>query len=264
VIEIVSIAGLATVQDGGRPGHMHHGVPPGGPLVPELLGRANVAVHNAPSEAAIEAFGAVTLVARAPVVLASDDGEARHLGAGETYALRPEKTAVRYVALRGGIDVPVVFGARGTLLVAALGGYEGRPLRRGDRLRAGEAPPEHRPPGAPVDTALPVRVVLGPDLDRFDATTTDAFLASTFMIDTRSDRVGTRLAGARLVCPPDPAAPSAPMIRGAIQVPPSGEPIVLGPDHPTTGGYPVIATVVRRHIGPLAARAIGATVRFVT
>ena len=264
MIEIGAITGLATVQDGGRPGHMHDGVPPGGPLVPELLGRANAAARNAPGEAAIEAFGGLTLVARAPVVLASDDGEARVLAIGEAYALRREETAVRYVAVRGGIAMPVVFGGRGTLLVAAFGGHEGRPLRRGDVLRAGDAPPEHRPPGLPVDTAPAVPVVLGPDLDRFDAETIDAFLASTFTIDARSDRVGTRLSGTRLVCAPDPGAPSAPMVRGAIQVPPSGEPIVLGPDHPTTGGYPVIATVVRRHLGSLAARPIGATVRFVT
>ena len=91
VIEIISIAGLATVQDGGRPGHMHDGVPPGGPLVPELLGRANAAARNAPSEAAIEAFGAITLVARAPVVLASDDGEARHFRRGRNVRASPRK-----------------------------------------------------------------------------------------------------------------------------------------------------------------------------
>ena len=119
MIEIGAITGLATVQDGGRPGHMHDGVPPGGPLVPELLGRANAAARNAPGEAAIEAFGGLTLVARAPVVLASDDGEARVLAIGEAYALRREETAVRYVAVRGGIAVPVVFGGRGTLLVSA-------------------------------------------------------------------------------------------------------------------------------------------------
>ncbi|HXN34106.1 MAG TPA: hypothetical protein VN894_19710 [Polyangiaceae bacterium] len=264
MIEIVAAAGLATVQDGGRPGHMHEGVPPGGALVPELLARANAAARNAPGEAAIEAFGAITIIARGPILVASDDGDARVLRDGDTVPLAGSRARVRYVAVRGGIDVPRVLGGRGTLLVARLGGHEGRPLRRGDVLRVGAAPPDDRTIPPPIDADAPVQVVLGPDLDRFPATTIDAFLASTFTVDARSDRVGARLAGPRLESLADPASPSAPMVRGAIQVPPSGELIVLGPDHPTTGGYAVIATVVRRHLGPLAARPIGAAVRFVT
>jgi allophanate hydrolase subunit 2 len=88
------------------------------------------------------------------------------------------------------------------------------------------------------------------------------FLASSFTIDARSDRVGTRLAGPRLLSTQDPAAPSAPMVRGAVQTPSSGLPIVLGPDHPTTGGYPVIATVLREDLGSVGARPVGARVRF--
>jgi allophanate hydrolase subunit 2 len=79
----------------------------------------------------------------------------------------------------------------------------------------------------------------------------------------RSDRVGIRLEGPGLARVDDDTALSAPMMRGAIQVPASGEPIVLGPDHPTTGGYPVIATVVRADLGALSARQVGALVRFV-
>jgi 5-oxoprolinase (ATP-hydrolysing) subunit C len=264
VIEIASVAGLATVQDRGRAGHMHEGVPPGGALVPEMLSRANAAARNASGEAAIEAFGAIAIVARCEILVASDEGETRFLRKGETYVPGGRKTPVRYVAVRGGIDVPIVLGGRGTLLVARLGGHEGRPLRRGDVLPVGTASPEDGSVSPPIDTEAPVRVVLGPDLGRFDQRAIDTFLASSFTIDVRSDRVGARLRGPRLVSEPDPAALSAPMVRGAIQVPPSGEPIVLGPDHPTTGGYPVIATVIRPHLGLLAARPIGAAVRFVT
>jgi biotin-dependent carboxylase-like uncharacterized protein len=268
VIEIVSAAGLATVQDGGRPGHMHQGVPPGGALAPQLLARANTAAHNAPDEAAIEAMGTIALVARVGVTIGTDDGTTRALREGEMFTMESDrKTGVRYVAFRGGIDVPRVLGGRGTLVVAHVGGHEGRPLRRGDVLRigaAGQVSTTPRPDQRTCDdNEEPMQVVLGPDLERFAASTVETFLTSGFTVDARSDRVGTRLMGPLLVCDRERDAVSAPMIRGAIQVPPSGEPIVLGPDHPTTGGYPVIATLVRDHLGLLAARPIGALVRFV-
>lgn len=264
MIEIISVAGLATVQDGGRAGHMHEGVPAGGALVPQMLARANAAARNATDEAAIEVIGAITIVARgAPIIVADDDGDTRALNDGETCAIASgPKTRVRYVAVRGGIDVPRVLGGRGTLVVACLGGHEGRPLRRGDALGVRGAPPHDAPVPPALDNDAPVRVVLGPDLDRFDGRTVEAFLASAFAVDARSDRVGIRLVGPRLVCEQERGAVSAPMVRGAIQVPPSGELIVLGPDHPTTGGYPVIATVTLDHQGTLAARPIGAPVRF--
>jgi biotin-dependent carboxylase-like uncharacterized protein len=267
VIEIASVAGIATIQDAGRAGHMNQGVPPGGALVPELLASANANARNAADEAAIEVQGALTIVARGPVVLGTDDGDTFAMRDGDRRVIIGQQRLVHYVAVRGGIDLPRVLGGRGTLLVASLGGYEGRPLRRGDLVPVGKAPYRDAPPAerhASVDRYAPVRVVLGPDLDRFDPHAIDVLLTSTFAVDARSDRVGTRLGGPRLACAQDPAALSAPMVRGAIQVPPSGEPIVLGPDHPTIGGYPVIATVVRGHLGSLAGRRIGASVRFVT
>ena len=88
-------------------------------------------------------------------------------------------------------------------------------------------------------------------------------LASDYRVSMRSDRVGIRLEGPRLARIDDDTAVSAPMVRGAIQVPASGEPIVLGPDHPTTGGYPVLAVLARAELGRFHARPVGATVRFV-
>jgi len=264
VIEVVSVAGPATVQDGGRAGHMHEGVPPGGALVPELLARANAATHNPLGESAIEIVGAITLRARDELVAADDDCMVRVLHAGETWTTACSGARVRYIALRGGIGVPRVLGGRGTLLVAGLGGHEGRALRRGDVLPLGNAPPsaEAQPPVAP-NLRSPIGVILGPDGDRFDAHAVDVLLSSTFHVEARSDRVGIRLAGPRLARSHPDTGVSAPMVRGAIQVPPSGEPIVLGPDHPTTGGYPVLATVLSSQFGALAARPIGAPVQFV-
>jgi biotin-dependent carboxylase-like uncharacterized protein len=273
MIEITSVAGLATVQDLGRPGHMHEGVPPGGALVPEGLALANAAARNRDGEAAIELIGSIRLRAVAPVLVATDDGDSRMLDAGDTLAFPPDsrgtpttwgRRLARYVAVRGGVDVPVVLDGQGTLLVAGIGGHEGRALRRGDVLGIGHSPVRRdgdAPPARP-DLDGPIRVLLGPDLDRFEPGAIDTLLRQSFEIDSRSDRIGTRLSGPRLVRIGGDSSVSSPMVRGAIQVPGSGQPIVLGPDHPTTGGYPVIATVVRASLGALSGRPLGARVRF--
>jgi allophanate hydrolase subunit 2 len=104
------------------------------------------------------------------------------------------------------------------------------------------------------------RVIPGPD--RFEPHVLSALLDGHFTVAPASDRVGMRLRGPRPLHTDEAIGVSRPMVRGAIQVPPSGEPIVLGPDHPTTGGYPVIATVIRADWGRLASRRPGATVRF--
>jgi biotin-dependent carboxylase-like uncharacterized protein len=262
LIEVVRAAGLATVQDGGRHGHMHEGVPPGGALVPELLARANAAVRNPHDEAAIELFGSIALRARAPLLVASDEGPAMTLAEDQTWSTASAGARVRYIAVRGGIDVPVVLGGRGTLLVAGLGGHQGRALRAGDRLAVDEAVPCEDPPPAPPDVRARIHVMLGPDVDRFDPRAVDILLGGEFTIDARSDRIGTRLSGPALPRSGPDTGSSSPMLRGAIQVPASGLPIVLGPDHPTTGGYPVIATVVRSSLGALGAQRVGATIRF--
>ncbi|MGD0525575.1 MAG: allophanate hydrolase subunit 2 family protein [Polyangiaceae bacterium] len=265
MITVVAVTGLATVQDAGRPGHMHEGVPPGGPLVPELLARANAAVGNEALTAGLELFGAVTLVGPPGTVVACDDGAAVTLEVGASWRADCAGRRVRYVAVRGGVDVPRVLGGRGTLLGAAVGGLEGRALRSGDPLRVGEAAPGSRRVVAPAapDLDAPIRVVPGPDLDRLTPEALRVLLGSEFRVDPASDRVGIRLAGPLLGRMAADTGASSPMVRGAIQVPPSGAPIVLGPDHPTTGGYPVLAVVARSSLGSLGARPIGAAVRFV-
>jgi len=265
VITVVSVQGLATVQDGGRPGHMHEGVPAGGALVPELLARANTAAGNAADEAGFELFGALTLAGNGATTVASDDGIAVTPRPGEPWRVACDGARVRYVAVRGGLDVPRVLGGRGTLLGAGLGGLDGRPLRAGDALRLGQVAPGPRgtPPPLTLDLTAPLVVIPGPDLERFTPDALPALLASEFHVDPRSDRAGIRLVGPPLRRTDVDAGPSSPMLRGAIQVPPSGAAIVLGPDHPTTGGYPVLAVVAAASLGALGARPVGAPVRFV-
>jgi len=262
MIEIARVTGLATIQDGGRPGHMHEGVPHGGALVPELLARANAAAQNGPSEAAIEAFGPISLVARAAAIVGLDDGEDRALAPGERLDLgAPAGARVRYVAIRGAFDVPRVLGSKSTLLVAGIGGLEGRALHKGDVLRAGDAI-EEDPVLAESDDAGAIRVVPGPDLACFGPDAIERLFAEAFTIAPASDRVGTRVDGPRLPRIGDDTLPSAPMVRGAIEVTADGRPIVLGPDHPTTGGYPVLACVICRDFGRLMRIPLGGLVRF--
>lgn len=110
-----------------------------------------------------------------------------------------------------------------------------------------------------------VRVVLGPDLEDFEDVALGVLLENEFSVSPQADRVGTRLVGPRLLRKVALAAarrPSMPMVRGAIQVPPDGQPIVLGPDHPTTGGYPLIGVVVSADVEKVVAAPVGRVLRF--
>lgn len=248
----------ASVQDLGRPGRMHEGIPPGGALVPELLAATNRSIGNAPSAAAIELpLHGATLRAEGPLVV-SIDGVPRTLADGEELRVEPAAHAVRYVALPGGIDVPIQLGGRGTLPVARLGGLDGRFLVRGDVLRPtlDEATPSIVSIASETSR---IRIVVGPDDLGEEALR--VLLSATFTLSATFDRTGQRLDGARLPVLPDRRA-SAPMVRGAIQITLDGTPIVLGPDHPTTGGYPVIAVVVSHDLGALACQRPGAAIRF--
>jgi biotin-dependent carboxylase-like uncharacterized protein len=276
-IRVTHVVGHVTVQDGGRPGRMHFGVPPGGPLVPEALARANLAVGNDPGAAALEIVGRIGVTAedaldRRAVVVGTDDGTCHELSPGVAFEVRTSSWAgTRYLAVAGGIDVPIVLGGRGTLRVARLGGLEGRALRVGDLLPAGDVAggstgpsPSPSPAGSPspstttLVTDLLVRVIAGPDDDE---AAFEALLATNFRLGAATDRVGARLVGGTIATKLT-VARSRPMIRGAIQIPSSGEPIILGPDHPTTGGYPVVAVVVTADVGMIYTRSPGVVVSF--
>lgn len=263
VLEIVSAGAPALVQDAGRPGRMHQGVPRGGPMIPELLEAANASLGNAPGAAALEAYGELRLGAQGGPLWISVDGAPSLVPEGEQVTVpRPTGLVARYVAVRGALDVPKQLGGRGALPVAQIG----RLLRKGDRLRV--IPPPEPAPAAlegrvpQIDLDSPVRVLRGPDLDRFREDALEALVTSELTVSAASDRTGTRLTGAALPRTDDDQAGPAPMVRGALQVPASGEPIALGPDHPVTGGYPVIAVVIQADWGRISGRRPGARVRF--
>jgi biotin-dependent carboxylase-like uncharacterized protein len=247
-----------TVQDLGRPGLLHRGVPASGALVPGLLARANAALGNDAGDAALELFLNPATFTASERTVVSVDGEVRVVEAGAELVVRPGR-AVSYVALAGGVDVPVALGSRSTLVVAGLGGLAGRMLRAGDEVRGRRRDSRAVRIDFTGPEDAPVRVVPGPDA--FSSEAIDLLLGTAWAVGRALDRTGMRLEGARLPTPPDRPY-SAPMVRGAIQVSHDGTPIVLGPDHPTTGGYPVIATVVTKDLGRLALARPGETVRF--
>ncbi|HVK63736.1 MAG TPA: carboxyltransferase domain-containing protein [Polyangium sp.] len=259
----------ATVQDGGRAGQLARGLPPSGPLDPETHAAANEAVGNPPDAAAIEVpLGALLVRAQGDVWISVDGAAPIHLAEGESFRVEEGPRAVRYLAARGGIDVPAALGARATLLVARLGGVAGRALRRRDVVPVGDpdraAAQPSRPSEPPADNEFaPIVIDEGPHRNRFPADALDVLLSSTFTVSRLGDRVGQRLEGAKIPRDrPDLALP-VPMLRGAVQVTTDGTPIVLGPDHPTTGGYPVLAVVRRSALGALARRRPGEPLRFV-
>jgi allophanate hydrolase subunit 2 len=244
MITIVKLGGPASIQDAGRPGRMHEGVPPGGALAPGHLAAANLALGNPPDAPAVEHHGRIVVSADAPIVAATAF-ELVELGPAPV-TLEPRLRA-GILAVPGGLDAPLVLGGRGAL--------PGQLLRAGDRLRARGGLARPIPPRPPASSEDPVRVILGPD-----PADTAALLAADFTISPLGDRVGVRLAGPRLDAAP--LSSSAPMVRGAIQATPSGELVVLGPDHPTTGGYPVVAVVVSADLERLLLLRPGAHVRF--
>ncbi len=254
---VVKAIGLVTVQDLGRRGSMHFAVPPGGALVPELLVAANRAVRNPDDAAGLEVQGQLVVRAEADIDVATDRGEMRELVAGDELTIESGLRRCAYLAIGGGIDAPVILGGRGTLLCAELGG----PLRAGDIVRSGEASGGDPRP-ASFNESSTVTLVAGPDLDAFASDALARLVSAPYRVLPSSDRVGTRLAGAALSRAAGYRERSRPMVIGALEVPGDGQPIVLGPEHPTTGGYPIIAVIATAELGRFFAIRLGGSVQF--
>ena len=173
-----------------------------------------------------------------------------------------------YMAVDGGFDVPLTLGSRATHVPSRLGGLEGRPLRTGDRLPLG-APAARRLAMRTTSHAhdtltesAVVRVLRGPDEDRFRADAFDALQSDAYAIDLDSNRMGYRLHGPELRHSHSADIISDVTPVGSLQVPGSGQPILLMADRQTTGGYPRIATVISADLGIAGQRAPGETLSF--
>jgi biotin-dependent carboxylase-like uncharacterized protein len=172
-------------------------------------------------------------------------------------------TRYAYVAVSGGFALRPVLGSRATYIAASLGPWP-RPLAAGDELPLGPTTAGVEQAGRrfdPPDYERPARAVAGPHDDRFGRGSVERFFSHAFAVLPDSDRMAVRLAGAPLE-PPAGDLLSCGIVAGAVQVPRSGAPIVLLADHQTTGGYPIIATVVRADLGVIAQAVPGQYVRF--
>ncbi|MGH7518497.1 MAG: biotin-dependent carboxyltransferase family protein [Gemmatimonadales bacterium] len=294
MIHVLQAPPFATVQDLGRVGWRHAAVPPSGAMDPVSLRTANAMIGNEPGAAAVEwgigagrlefqrdmevalagASFAVTMVrSRAgaggigpPKVLE----RALSMHAGDVLAIQPVgRGAWLYLALAGGIDVPLVLGSRSTYLPGRFGGMDGRLIRTGDVLKAASLPacppaglPGRRaddPPAPPSDA--PIRVAAGPDRALLSDEAWVRFIAAAWTVSHSVSRAGYRLEGPATRFAAPEALPSAPVCPGVVQLPPGGQPIVLMPDGPTVGGYPRIA-VVCEDLGRLAQHRPGEKITF--
>ena len=287
-LEVIAPGLQTTVQDLGRIGFQDVGLPASGPLDRISLRLANALVGNPPGTPALEmlmlgpTFGVRADSMRVALVGGNSDieigvGHARVVPAGRSVRLvRGEVFRVRgfgdtvcaYLAIEGGPSIVPLLGSTSTYVRSGIGGFHGRALRQGDCLSLALATVDVRDEHAlsrPLDPALeqPVRVVLGPQLDYFTDDAAATLLSSDYVISNQADRMGYRLDGPALAHAKGYNIVSDGTVAGAIQVPGSGQPIILMVDNQTTGGYPKIATVISADIPVVGRRKPGRAIRFV-
>lgn len=285
-LEILSTGPMLSVQDHGRHGRKRFGVPAAGAMDRPAMDLANALCGNPLAAAALEftAIGGSFKAGRA-LRLAVTGGECdirigeRVLAAGQSHAVEVGEVvkigALKgatwgYIAVSGGIAVPEVLGARATHLRFALGGVEGRALQAGDLLPLGEEdddglclrPRDPAPRPGPIAPERPIRIVLGPQDDYFAPEIVAQLETARFRISPQRDRMAMVLDGPALPAARGHDIVSDGIVSGAIQVPSSGQPMVLMADSQTTGGYPKIATVISADLPRLAQFPTGAEMRF--
>jgi biotin-dependent carboxylase-like uncharacterized protein len=297
MIEVLDGGLQTTIQDGGRPGYLSRGIPPAGPQDFYSLAIANLLVGNdltpppltraPPGAAGLEIlvkgptlrFPEETVVSLTGADMAAtiDGAEAPRfkplvVPAGGTLRIANARSGARgYLAIAGGIDVPLVIGSRATYVRGAQGGLHGRALRKGDLLKTFAQSGPSAKLAARTLNGLPtwpdepdvIRIVLGPQDSMFTPRGIDTFLSAEWRLNPISDRMGMRLVGPPLELHPRPDylsrdAGSGPadivddvIPVGGIQVPGGIEPIVMGVENPTAGGYAKIGTVISADLGKM-------------
>lgn len=283
MIAVLVAPPFATVQDLGRTGYRDVGVPVSGLADRDSGITLNSLLGNDSNAAMIEwavAGGVLRFDSAAIVAVGGADATcfvngrelspwtAIEVSTGDELRIeRIIRGRFLLVAVRGGVDVPSIMGSRSTLLSAAIGGFNGRRLRTGDRLPISDS--KLAAPGSVTlltqravnDDAVHVR--RGPQAMLFDDGAWTTFLGTNFTVSRASDRTGYRLEGVTLTHGGAASLPSEPTCVGAIQVPDGGSPIVIMNDGPTVGGYPKIAVIRSSWLSRFAQRAPGDTVRFV-
>lgn len=268
------------VQDLGRPGWAHLGVPPSGALDSVSLRLANRLVGNPEQAAGLEVLlGGMTLVAEGSVRVALTGGQlalrvdgravawgsAVSVPAGSRVEVGRTAGGLRaWLAVAGGVDVPLVLGSRSADTLSGLGP---EPVRTGDRLPIGPAPPAPQGAASAVPDPVPDGPVtlllhLGPRDDWFTSGSLEGLGNAELEVSPLSSRVAVRLIGAPLVRRQAGELPSEGLVTGAVQVPGDGQPLVFLADRPTTGGYPVVGVVDQADLPRCAQLRPGDRVRF--
>jgi antagonist of KipI len=283
MIEVIDAGPQTTVQDLGRHGHQRYGIPTAGAIDRYSSILANRLVGNVDNAALLECtlrgpqFQVQThcalAVTGATVNVSINDVDVPRWSTlfvreGDVVKIGSARSGVRaYVAFAGGIDVPLVMGSRSTYLRGGVGGFSGRALRKGDRISlfAAAMPrawrlDSRRCPNFDHQDAL--RVVLGPQADRFTAHGIASFLESSYQVLPQSDRMGVRLHGACIEHAHGHDVISDGIALGSVQVPGDGQPIVLLVDRQSTGGYTKLATVCSFDIGRIGQMRPGQMLRF--
>jgi biotin-dependent carboxylase-like uncharacterized protein len=263
------------VVDRGRTGYAAVGVGRSGAadrgayeLGARLVGnfRGEAALELTMGSATLTATGTLTLALTGAPVPADAGGRAVsmatvfHLGDGESLTVGAPRVGLRtYLSVRGGMDVPAVLGSRSRDTLAGLGP---EPLQPGDQLPVGAAmsgwiPPTDWAPLPPADDVVDLAFTPGPRSDWISSLD-----QTQWTVGSAVDRIGARLEGTALQRLIDGELPSEPVVRGAVQVPPSGQPVIFLVDHPLTGGYPVAAVLAEESADRAAQLRPGSAVRF--
>lgn len=284
MITITRAPPYLTVQDRGRKHSRNSGVPQSGAMDSFALRAANAVAGNQTDAAGLEwALGDGSITFEQEVAFSLGGAKAHATLAGKvvapcttTYARPGDALTIEhisggrflYIAVSGGIDVPVILGSRSTYLPGRFGGYLGRILKRGDVLALGPQP-SHTPAegfhcGADLlpryDTGI-VHITRGTHADLFDESAWRALTDGEYRVAAASDRTGYKLDG-RALANPVGTLPSEASCPGAIQIPGDGLPIALMADAPTVGGYPKIAVVAEADLPMIAQRSPGEAIRF--
>ena len=282
VIEVLEPGLLTTVQDVGRYGYQRYGIPPAGAADSYALRVGNILLGNRESEAGLE----VTILG--PTLRFEDEcwititgtnlgphlneqplplWETFHVGRGDILSFRsPERGMRAYLTIAGGIKVPPVLGSKSTYVPGNLGGFHGRPLRRGDRIEITptRAHKQHLPEEyIPSYDLRSLRILLSSHEEYFPPSAMKTFLSSEYKVLPRSNRMGLRLTGPFIEHLKSADIISEPVCTGVIQVPGDGQPILLLADRQTTGGYTRIATVISADLHKAAQAQPGDVLSFI-
>lgn len=284
ILQVLRADFPVTIQDSGRQRYQKYGVPPSGAMDAFALRVANLLLGNPEGSAALEItlVGPELLVLRSWLVSVTGadwdlyvDGilmptwTSLFVRRGQVIRFQRRRQGARcYLAVKGGLDVPMVLGSRSTYLPGGFGGMEGRALRPGDILRALPAPIDPAEAGRqfPESSTFyhngPLRILPGPQAGLFGRDAWHRLTAEEFAVTEQADRIGYRLQGPELEHRGPADIISGGLATGCIQVPASRQPIVLMVDRQTTGGYPVMAVVISADLHRLAQKLPGDRLRF--